>query len=54
MERAVILGDGSLLRPENFMFQASASRQKKEEEVLNLEQLERQAVERAMRSAREM
>ena len=41
MERAVILGDGSLLRPENFMFQASASRQKKEEEVLNLEQLER-------------
>ncbi|GAA6361807.1 hypothetical protein I160019C6_29040 [Bacteroides uniformis] len=37
MERAVILGDGSLLRPENFMFQASASRQKKEEEVLNLD-----------------
>jgi len=49
VERAVILGDGSLLRPENFMFQASVSRQKKEEEVLNLEQLERQAVERAMR-----
>ena len=49
MERAVILGDGSLLRPENFVFQASASRPKKEEEVLNLEQLERQAVERAMR-----
>lgn len=49
MERAVILGDGSLLRPENFMFQASAPRQKKEEEMLNLEQLERQAVERAMR-----
>ncbi len=49
MERAVILGDGSMLRPENFMLQASASRQKKEEEVLNLEQLERQAVERAMR-----
>ena len=44
-----VLGDGSLLRPENFMFQASVSRQKKEEEVLNLEQLERQAVERAMR-----
>lgn len=49
MERVVILGDGSLLRPENFMFQASTSRQKKEEEVLNLELLERQAVERAMR-----
>ena len=52
MERAVILGDGSLLRPENFVFQATApaSRPRKEEkEVLNLEQLERQAVERAMR-----
>ena len=49
MERAVILGDGSLLRPENFLFQASVPRSKKEEEVLNLEQLERQAVERAMR-----
>lgn len=49
MERAVILGDGSLLRPENFMFQVSALRQRKEDEVLNLEQLERQAVERAMR-----
>lgn len=49
MERTVILGDGSLLRPENFVFQASAPRPKKEEEVLNLEQLERQAVERAMR-----
>lgn len=51
MERAVILGDGSLLRPENFVFQAAApTRSHKEEiEVLNLEQLERQAVERAMR-----
>ena len=51
MERAVILGDGSLLRPENFVFQVSpASRPRKEEkEVLNLAQLERQAVERAMR-----
>ena len=50
MERAVILGDGSLLRPENFVFQAAAPRPRKEEqEVLNLEKLERQAVERAMR-----
>ena len=47
--RAVILGDGSLLRPDNFLFQASSPRLKKEEEVLNLEQLERQAVEKAMR-----
>ena len=50
MERAVILGDGSLLRPENFVFQATTPRPRKEEqEVLNLEQLERQAIERAMR-----
>lgn len=51
MERAVILGGGSLLRPENFVFQASsvARPHKEEKEVLNLEQLERQAVERAMR-----
>lgn len=49
MERAVILGDGSLLRPESFLFQSSAPRSRKEEEVLNLEQLERQAVERALR-----
>lgn len=51
MERAVILGDGSLLRSENFVFQASsvACPHKEEKEVLNLEQLERQAVERAMR-----
>lgn len=51
MERAVILGDGSLLRPENLVFQASsvARPHKEEKEVLNLEQLERQAVERAMR-----
>ena len=49
MERAVILGGGSLPRPDNFLFQASSPRPKKEEEVLNLEQLERQAVEKAMR-----
>ena len=48
IERAVILGDGSLLKPENFLFHSSV-RQKKEEEVLNLEQLERQAVDKAMR-----
>lgn len=49
MERAVILGDGSLLRPESFLFQSSVPRSRKEEEVLNLEQLERQAVEKALR-----
>lgn len=49
MERAAILSDSLLLRPENFPFQPSAPRHKKEEEVLNLQQLERQAVEKAMR-----
>ena len=50
MERAVILGDGSLLRPDNFFVPGFLPpRLKKEEEVLNLEQLERQAVEKAMR-----
>ena len=52
MERAVLLGDGSLLRPENFLLQAAeprASHKNQENETLNLEQLERQAIERAMR-----
>ena len=50
MERAVILGDGSLLRPDNFVLQPTATRSRKDEQdTLNLEQLERQAVERALR-----
>ena len=51
MERAVILSDGSLLRPESFLFQPSAPRPHKSDQpdTLNLEQLERHAVERAMR-----
>lgn len=34
MERAVILGDGSLLRPDNFLFQASSPRLKKKKKYL--------------------
>ena len=51
MERAVLLGDGSLLRPEDFLFQAADSRADKAQEskTLNLEQLERQTIERALR-----
>ena len=51
MERAVLLGDGSLLRPENFFFQATDphAEKLKEGKTLNLEQLERQAIERALR-----
>ena len=49
MERAVILGDGSLLQPDNFLFQAVTPRIKEDEDILNLERLERQDIERAMR-----
>ena len=48
IERAVIMGDCSILKPEHFIFHP-AQRQRKSDEVLNLEQLERQAIERAMR-----
>ncbi len=49
IERAVILGDGSMLKPENFLFHATPKQKKDEEVVLNLEQLERQAIEKALR-----
>ena len=45
----VILGDGSMLKPENFLFHATPKQKKDEEMVLNLEQLERQAIEKALR-----
>ena len=49
IERAVILGDGSMLKPENFLFHTTSKQKKEEEGVLNLEQLERQAIEKALR-----
>ena len=49
VERAVILGEGSLLKPENFPFHTIERRKKEEDEILNLEQLERQTVEKALR-----
>lgn len=49
IERAVILGDGSMLKPENFLFHTTSKQKKEEEAVLNLEQLERQAIEKALR-----
>ena len=49
MERVVILGDGSLLKPENFQFHATPKQKKEEETVLNLEQIERQTIEKAMK-----
>lgn len=48
IERAVIMGDCSMLKPEHFLFHP-AQRQRKHDEMLNLEQLERNAIERAMR-----
>ena len=48
IERAVIMGDCSMLKPEHFLFHP-AQRQRKSDEILNLELLERQAIEQAMR-----
>ncbi|MCP3894176.1 MAG: sigma-54 dependent transcriptional regulator [Bacteroides sp.] len=52
MERAVILGDGSLLKPENFQFHAAQRMRKDDDEPLNLELLERKAIEKALRLSR--
>ena len=52
LERAVLLGGGSLLRPEDFPLQPSAipsAKAAEESRTLNLEQLEREAVEQALR-----
>lgn len=49
IERAIILGDGSLLKPEHFLFHFVERKRKEEDEMLNLEQLEKQAVEKALR-----
>ena len=52
MERAVLLGGSTLLRPEDFLFQSPdprADKQPKESRTLNLEQLERQTIEQALR-----
>lgn len=50
IERAVILSDTSMLHPENFMLQ-SGPRKKTDDVQLNLEQLEREAIEKALRRA---
>jgi len=48
IERAVIMGDCAMLKPEHFLFHP-AQHQRKNDEILNLEQLEHFAIERAMR-----
>lgn len=51
IERAVILSDSLVLRPDNFMLQQPAQRKKAEQEELNLSVLEKEAIERALRRA---
>lgn len=51
IERAVILSDGVMLKPENFMLQPSATKKKADPEELNLSILEKEAIERALRRA---
>lgn len=50
IERAIILSDTSMLHPENFMLQPGV-RKKADDAQLNLEQLEREAIEKALRRA---
>lgn len=49
MERAVILSDTPWLKPDNFVLHPQANRKSLLEETLNLEELERKAIERALR-----
>lgn len=49
IERAVILSDNLLLKPESFMLHSVANKKKEENEILNLEQLEKQAIEKAIK-----
>lgn len=50
IERAVILAGGNMLRPVDFpLYPSSAEKRKSTDEILNLEQVEKNAIERAMR-----
>lgn len=51
IERAIILSDGQMLKPENFMLQPSSTKKKSDSEELNLSVLEKEAIERALRRA---
>lgn len=48
MERAIILSDKLMLQPESFLLKPPTERQKNESEELNLETLERSAIEKAL------
>ena len=43
-----------MLKPENFLFHTTSKQKKEEEVVLNLEQLERQAIEKALRISKHL
>lgn len=49
IERAIILSDCTQLKPDNFMLQPQTAKRSVDDEILNLEQLERSAIERAMK-----
>ena len=52
LERAVILSDSNLLRPNDFLFPtATAGTEEEETQELNLENLERKAIEQALRTS---
>ena len=49
IERAVILSDNSFIRAENFLLQPVITKKKNEHETLNLEEIEKEDIEKAMR-----
>ncbi len=49
IERAIILSDSPLLKPANFMLQPQPEVKSEFDEILNLEQLERAAIQKAVR-----
>ena len=49
IERAVILSDSSFIRAENFLLQPVITKKKNEHETLNLEEIEKEVIEKAMR-----
>lgn len=49
IERAVILSDASMLRPNDFMLKPQPEKKTELDEILNLEQLERRAIELALK-----
>lgn len=49
IERAVILSDTGFIRAENFLLQPVITKKKNEHETLNLEEIEKEVIEKAMR-----